>query len=153
MSNPTEEYTRQELENTNVSDPHEKDLRDIAREVCGKGSWVSVAKKSQLIQAILDGEPPESVHANSVSTVNRRSFHQDPNFSEEDLRAEFRKEVQAVASSLKSIILKAVRMELAPVINQIEQGEGVDLDESSAMDVLEEELFENAEDEEEMEMA
>ena len=36
------------------------ELRPLARDTCGSGTWISHAKKDDLIYAILKGEPPAS---------------------------------------------------------------------------------------------
>ena len=55
------------------------DLRHKARDVCGSGTWISHAKKSELVSAILEGEPPASAieeeNAIRERITSLRDFH------------------------------------------------------------------------------
>ncbi|MCS3685791.1 hypothetical protein [Salinibacter ruber] len=56
-------YTREELESKNVPD-----LREVAREECGSGTWIAHAKKNELIASILEGRPPSEIEAEEKFT-------------------------------------------------------------------------------------
>ena len=43
------------------------DLRHIARDECGSGTWISHASKDELIEGTLQGSPPTSVHKKDSS--------------------------------------------------------------------------------------
>lgn len=143
------DFTREELENFNVSDPNDTDLRDIARQVVGKGAWVSHAHKKDLITAILEGEPPQRVHERRFS---RTDLHKEAqSVSTEETMEEMREELQSTASSAANLMRRAIRMELGPILNRLDRLEhvleeelGVEFgegeDQKSALDIIEEEM-------------
>lgn len=149
MSNSKQEFTREELEGFKVSDSTETDLRDIAREVVGKGAWVSHAHKKHLIQAILEGEPPREVHQKRFS---RTDLHQEAqSVSTEETMREMKQELESTAGSAANLMRRAIRMELGPILNRLDRlervleeelgihfGEGEE--QKSALDIIEEEM-------------
>lgn len=57
-SNDSASYVRSELKGLKVPE-----LREIAREETGPGTWIAHAKKKELIDAIIEGRPPDSLEA------------------------------------------------------------------------------------------
>lgn len=54
-------YEREDLQEETVTT-----LREIAREVCGPGTWIAHARKHELIDAIVKGRPPKASETDST---------------------------------------------------------------------------------------
>ena len=113
-----EDFTREELQNFNVTDSEDIDLREIARKVVGRGAWVSHASKSDLIQAILDGRPPLNLQETRFggSKIEREARKVDP----EKQRKELRQELDATVTSLSTLISRSVLSQIRPLVDRLD---------------------------------
>jgi len=108
-------FKRQELE-----DLHVPELRDLAREEVGSGTWIAHAKKHELIDAILEGQAPESLEAeHKYLRPFPPSLRGLPVEEAEDLSHELLRIVQQVASREVHPLRKRMR-NLADRIEELE---------------------------------
>lgn len=108
-------HARSELQSKKVAD-----LREIAREECGPGTWIAHAKKAELIESILEGHPPSEIEAEEKYTkafepdLEGLPVHEAEGFSHELLRLMRRvvaRETQPLKKRLRSIERRLDRLE------------------------------------------
>lgn len=62
------------------------DLRHIARDACGSGTWISHAKKDELMYGAINGRPPRSAHKEDQGSEPPTGFEIDPAEESEEVK-------------------------------------------------------------------
>jgi hypothetical protein len=97
------------------------ELRVIARDECGSGTWISHAKRGQLIEGILKGHPPRSVHANDESAVSSNAAVPQSGQSDPDTQPLPEAYSEPIAESLVNLVSKVASRVVSSRLQQIRE--------------------------------
>lgn len=103
------------------------ELRNLVRQVCGSGTWISHARKGELITGIIEERPPRNSDPNQSET-------QEAVFEQEEIGHErekvpsvqkqgeaFRQAGRQLGERITGLARKIIRKELRPVENRVKR--------------------------------
>lgn len=133
MTNSSNYPSKHDLTKAELKEQRVEELRHVARSICGPGTWISHARKDELIEGIMQGHPPESMQATG------RAPKQDYFERYAESSGDTSEEVEAVASALKALADKTVAHHIQRFherIQRIEEELGLEADEESELDKI-----------------